>query len=208
LKGKTMKTNLKMKTLAAMMAVAATLAGTAQASDGTDTTSPYSVANRVNFSIVIPAFLYFRVGPVGAANDPTLTFTVPAANVGNSTPVAGTGGDAGASAVNVEVRGNNGQVTIATTVSSASGLGTGTAADGFISFGAITTTASNASLAAPTLANSGITNTTPALGCDVACAGLGKVTRRTGTWTYAYANTTIPSAGTYTGFATYTASMP
>jgi hypothetical protein len=202
-----MKTNLKMKTLAAMMTVAATFAGTAQAASGTDTTAAYSVANRVNFSIVIPAFLYFRVGPLGAAES-TLTFTVPAANVGDTSPVAGTGGDATASSVNVEVRGNNGQVTIATTVQSASGLGTGTAADGFISYGEITTTASNASLAAPTLANTGITNTTPALGCDVACAGLGKVTRRAGTWTYSYANTTIPSAGTYTGFATYTASMP
>lgn len=203
-----MKANLQMKTLAAAMAVAAAFAGTAQASDGTDTTTPYSVANRVNFSIVIPAFLYFRVGPVGAANDPTLTFTVPAANVGNGTPVAGTGGDAAASAVNVEVRGNNGQVTIATAVQAATGLGTGTAADGFISYADITTTPSNAALPAPTLANSGITNVTPTLGCDVACAGLGRVTRRAGTWTYAYANTATPSAGTYTGFATYTATMP
>jgi hypothetical protein len=203
-----MKTNFKMKALMAAMTVATAFAGTARASDGFDATSPFSVSNRVNFAVVIPAFLYFRVGPVGAANDPTLTFTVPAANVGNGTPVAATGGDAGASAVNVEVRGNNGQITIATAVSSASGLGTGTASDGFISFGSITTTTSNASLAAPTLANAGITNTTPTLGCDVACAGLGKVTRRAGTWTYAYANATLPSAGTYTGFATYTATMP
>jgi hypothetical protein len=134
-------------------------------------------------------------------------FTVPAANVGNSTAVAPTGGDATASSVTVQVRGNNGQVTIGTTVSSALGLGTGTATDGYINYNQITTTSSDAAnLAAPVLANAAIPNVLPVLGGGP--VGAGKVTDRTATWTYSYLNTAVPSAGTYAGTATYTATMP
>ena len=35
-----------------------------------------------------------------------------------------------------------------------------------------------------------------------------KVTSQTANWTFAYANTVTPAAGTYTGTVTYTASMP
>ncbi|MFM9902668.1 MAG: hypothetical protein ACKVOT_16770, partial [Polaromonas sp.] len=38
--------------------------------------------------------------------------------------------------------------------------------------------------------------------------GSTKVTTRTANWTYAYANTVTPAAGTYNGTVTYTASMP
>lgn len=202
-----MKTNLKTKTLFAAVAVAvASMAGTAQAASGTDTSSPYSVAAPVNFAIQIPGFLYFRVGAVATTN--TMTFAVPAANVGNSSPVAPSGGDAlGGTAVNVEVRGNNGQVTIQTTVAAATGLGTGTASDGYIDYAQITTTSSDGTnLPAPVLANSGIPNVTPVLGGGP--SGAGKVTNRSATWTYAYLNTTTPSAGNYSGSATYTAVMP
>ncbi len=204
-----MKTTLKMKTLAAALAVGALAAtGLANAASGTNTAAagPRTVANPVNFAVVIPAFLYFQVGTVGATN--TMTFTTPAANVGNSTAVAPTGGDAGGgTAVNVVVRGNNGQVVISTAVASASGLGTGTAADGFINYNQISTTSSDvANVPAPALANAGIPNVNVALGGGV--AGAGKVTNRAATWTYSYLNTTVPSAGTYTGSATYTATMP
>ncbi|QJR13881.1 hypothetical protein [Usitatibacter palustris] len=199
--------NANLKKLAAALAIAgASVSGSAFAMSGTDTATPFSVANNVNFQIIIPAFLYFRVG-VNTATPDSIVFTVPAATVGTGA-VASTGGDAGGTASNVAIRGNNGQVTITATVSAATGLGTGTASDGFINFNTITATASNANLTAPGLTNAGGGTSTPLLGCDVACPGLGKVTNRTGTWTWSYANATVPSAGNYTGVATYTATMP
>jgi hypothetical protein len=211
MKGRTtMKTNLTMKAVAVALAAAGLAAtGLANAASGTNTAAvgPRTVANPVNFSVVIPAFLYFQVGNVGSTN--TMLFTTPAANVGNSTAVAPTGGDApaGGPGVNVVVRGNNGQVVISTTVASASGMGTGTAADGFINYNQITTTSTDvANVPAPTLANAGIANVNVALGGGA--AGAGKVTNRAAVWNYSYLNTTVPSAGTYTGSATYTATMP
>lgn len=197
----TMKATLKMKTLVAAVAVAAGFAGTAQAASGTDTTSPYSVANNVNFSIVIPGFLFFRVGALAATN--TLTFTVPDTDIGNpALPVAATGGDAAASALNVEVRGNVGQITITPTVSSATGLTSVTVGNGTIDFAQIATTSSdNTNLAAPALANTGGSIVQPVINAN-------RVTNRTAVWTYSYLNATVPGAGTYTGTATYTATAP
>ncbi|HUJ01478.1 MAG TPA: hypothetical protein VLY46_14660, partial [Usitatibacter sp.] len=64
----------------------------------------------LDFSVVIPRFLSFRVGTAGATID-QITFSPSAAALGNSTPVAGTGGDAaGGSGSNVTVLGNGGQV--------------------------------------------------------------------------------------------------
>ena len=166
-----------------------------------------SAPAHLDFSIVIPRFLSFRVGTVGATID-QITFTVPAASVGNSTPVAGTGGDAGGgSASNVSVVGNGGQITI---TEANNGGGTGlhhaTLAD-VINYNQITTSSSDAvNLNAPTLSNAGGNTSTPVLSAS-------NVTNRTAVWTYGYANTTIPSAGTYGtnahgGRVTYTASMP
>lgn len=200
-----MNSNLK-KLAAALVLAGVSASGSSLAASGTDTATPFSVANNVNFQIIVPAFLYFRVG-VNTATPDSIVFTVPAASVGTGA-VASTGGDAGGTASNVAVRGNNGQVTITATVSNPLGLGTGTASDGYINFNTISATPSNANLAAPGLTNAGGGTSTPLLGCDVACAGLGKVTNRSGTWTWSYSNATTPSAGTYTGVATYTATMP
>jgi len=79
-----------------------------------DTTNPLNVNTRLNFRVVYPRFLSFRVGTVGAAVN-LLTFSVPAAQVGSGTAITATGGDAGPSGVNVSVLGNNGQVTITPT---------------------------------------------------------------------------------------------
>jgi hypothetical protein len=165
------------------------------------------VANNLNLSIVIPAFLYFRVGTDSATID-TITFSPLAANLGNSGSVAGTGGDAGGgTAANVAARGNNGQITIGTTVTGGGlGMSNGTPADGYINYNEITTGTSSANIPAPALANAGVANVLVLLGGGV--AGAGKVTNRTAVWTYGYANTTVPSAGTYTGVVTYTATMP
>jgi len=162
----------------------------------------------LDLSIVIPRFLSFRVGTAGATID-QITFSPAAAVLGNSTPVAGTGGDAGGgSAENVSVLGNGGQITI---TESNNGTGTGlqhaTLAGATIDFAEITTSSSDTvNLQRPVLSNAGGNTSTPALNA-------GNVTNRAAVWTYAYANTTIPSAGTYGtsakgGRVAYTAAMP
>ena len=161
----------------------------------------------LDFSIVIPRFLSFRVGTAGATID-QITFTVPVANVGDTTPIAGTGGDAAAgSGANVSVIGNGGQITITPTNNGGgNGLQHATLAE-YIDYAQITTTSSSAGvLPAPALSNAGGSAVTPTLNA-------GNVTNRQAVWTYAYANTTIPSAGAYGtsakgGTVTYTASMP
>lgn len=165
-----------------------------------------STPAHLDFSVVIPRFLTFRVGTNSATID-LITFTVPGANVGDATPIAGTGGDAGGTAANVAVKGNGGQITITETNN---GTGTGlqhaTLTD-TISFTQIATTSSDAvNLNAPALSDAGGNTATPVLNAS-------NVTNRTAVWTYSYLNTTIPSAGTYGtsakgGRVTYTASMP
>lgn len=201
-----MNTNMK-KLAVAVAVVGAMTSGSAMAASATDTTTPFSVANNLDLRIVIPAFLYFRVGTDSATVD-RITFSPTAAQLGTGAPIAGTGGDAAAgSGANVAVRGNNGQVVVGTTVSAATGMGTGTAADGFINFNQIGTASSDAAnFPAPALANAGIANVNVALGGGP--VGAGKVTVRSAVWTYSYANTTVPSAGTYNGTVTYTATMP
>jgi hypothetical protein len=203
-----MKTNLTLKNIAIATAAACIgFSANVHAASGTSTAAPATVANAVNFSIVIPAFLTFRVGTAGATIN-TMLFSPVAANVGNSTAVAATGGDApaGGTGVNVSVLANRGQVTINTAVTGAgSGMGTGTAADGFINYNQISTTSTNAGgLNAPTLANAAVAAVLPTLGSGAA----GRVTNQVAVWNYSYLNATIPSSGTYTGTATYTASMP
>lgn len=197
--------------LAVSIAAVAGLVGLDVAAEqpATDTTAPYLVNARLNFRVTYPRFLRFRVGTAGAAVN-HLVFNVPAAGVGNSAPVSATsGGDAGASALNIEVVGNNGQVTITPTNSSGGqGIGTGTAADGRINYNQIQTTSSLPQLPPPVLSNAGGTPVQPTLNSAL-------VTQRTAVWTYSYLNQTIPSAGTYGGTTaarggrvTYTATMP
>jgi hypothetical protein len=192
-----------------MLAVAAIVPLAARAErPPPDNTAPFSVSARLNFQLVYPLFLRFRVGATGATVD-TLAFAVPAASVGSGVPVSATGGDAGGgSALNVEVAGNNGQVTITATNSSGGlGIGTGTASDGRIDYNQIATATSVPQLPPPSLTNAGGTTSQPTLNSTL-------VTQRNAVWTYSYLNQTIPSAGSYGGSAalggqvTYTATMP
>jgi hypothetical protein len=175
----------------------------------TDTVAPLSVNARLNLRLVYPRFLFFRIGTTGATVN-LLNFTAAAAAVGSSVPVAATGGTAlGGTALDVEVRGNNGQVTITANNSSGGlGLGTGVAADGRINYNQIATTSDTAQLPAPVLTNAGGTTAQPALNSAL-------VTQRTAIWSYSYLNATVPSSGTYGGAVaarggsvTYTATMP
>ncbi len=175
----------------------------------TDTTAPFAVNARLNFSLTYPRFLRFRVGATGATIN-LMNFAVPAGSVGNGTPISPTGGDAGGgTGVNVHVFGNNGQVTITATNSSGGlGIATATASDGRINYNQIATVTSSGQLPAPVLTNAGGTTALPTLNSTL-------VTQRTAVWTYSYLNQTIPSAGTYGGTTvarggqvTYTATMP
>jgi hypothetical protein len=151
---------------------------------------------KLNFRVIIPRVLFLAVGTgsTGFADNTTvdtLTFdystAAAAATLGNSTPSS-------AQNVNVRVLGNNGQIAIAAT-GSGTGLVNGTDE---IPWSEITATSSDA------------TNfNVPAVGGSANPVLNGtKVTSRTATWNYAYANTTTPAAGTYTGTVTYTATMP
>ena len=83
--------SMKMRLMAgAMLAAGAIAASPVWAESGLDTTAPYSVAARHNFTVVIPAFLSFRVGTAGATID-TITFSPTVVQLGTG-PIAGTGG--------------------------------------------------------------------------------------------------------------------
>ena len=175
---------------------------TAHADATSDSAAPWSAAVNLDFRIVVPGMLYFRVGTDIAGHINQITFTPTTANLGTSTPMGGTGGDAAASAVNVVLRANVGQITITETNNGGGlGIGTGVPADGYIPYTEIFTTTSDNQLPPPSLSNAGGNTSAPALN------GL-RVTNRTAVWTYGYANTTVPSAGTYDGRVTYTATAP
>lgn len=205
-----MKTNSKILKTVLALSVGASLAAAipAHAESATVTgAGALTTPAHLDFSIVIPKFLTFQVGTAGATID-QITFSVASGSVGNSTPVAGTGGNAGGgSAASVLVVGNDGQVTI-TESNNSGGLGLEHATlTEYIPYTEITTTSSDtANLQRPVLSNAGGNTSLPVLNS-------GNVTNRAATWTYAYANTVIHSAGTYGtsakgGRVTYTASMP
>lgn len=177
-------------------------------------TGALTATGRLDFSITVPKALYIRIG-TGAtlANNATvdlINFTVPAANIGNGTPVAATAasGDLGNGTVTARVIGNNGAITFGSTTTGPLSNGAGDT----ISYGKIATTvAANTSatpLAAPALADGATTNIalTPNVGT--------KVTNLDARWTYTYLNDTVAAPGTYGGVntnagrVTYTASMP
>ena len=186
---------------------------------GAATASPGAVA-RVDFTIVIPKILYLRVGagsPYWPANSTLaslgtvdlITFQPTAAVLGNGTAVAATAGsgDLTNGAVTAAIVSNSGNVTLIATASGAMGNGVGDS----INYSHITTTAAAlnyaTALPAPTLTNA-------ASASVVLTAPVSKVIKQDARWTYAYANTTLPPAGTYGGVnvnngrITYTATMP
>jgi len=194
------KTLLPKMGAAALVAVLAAPLGAYAESNLATGNGALSANANVDFQITIPKFLSLRVGTVGATID-MVSFNVPAANVGNGTPVAGTGGNVGGGAVSAAVLGNSGNVSLQATTGGAISDGTDT-----IAWSQITTATSNPSLAAPVLANgaSGIVTVNAVSG----------VVNQSATWTYSYTNSAVVPAGTYGGVnvnngrVTYTASVP
>ncbi|MBS0377773.1 MAG: hypothetical protein JSS29_04745 [Proteobacteria bacterium] len=178
-------------------------------------TTALTATAHVDFQITIPKFLFLRVGTgtgTAAGNFATvatvdqITWAPTAAQVGNGTALTGTGGDLTGGTETAVVVANNGNVTLSSTT-------TGPLSDGAgdtISYALITTTAAHntttTTLAAPALANGATTTVT--------LTAVNKIVQQDAKWTYSYANTVTPPAGTYGGVntngsrVTYTASLP
>jgi len=204
--------HMKLKALAAALALAAPLAAHAESNFQSAVSGTLTATARVDFTIVIPRILFLRVGTgTNLATDTTInliTFNVPGASIGNGTPVVATAGSGDLSNGTVTARliGNVGAVTFGVSTPGAISNGTDT-----INYTEITTTAAaltgvSTLLAAPTLVNgAGATASLPAV------AG---VVNRGAQWTYAYANTNPVASGAYGGVgvnngrATYTAVSP
>jgi hypothetical protein len=209
-----MKLSSAIKGLLATAAVAVPLVASA-ASTYTSGAGTLTAAATANFQVVIPHFLYLRVGTGSTYTTGALTtvnttdlvtFTVPAGAVGNGTAVAGTGGDLTGGVETAALLGNGGNVTLTATATGALSDGNGDT----IPFTQITTAAAPnttgyTTLAAPALSNTTSTETVTATN---------KVVQADAKWTFGYANSVAAPAGTYGGTAanngivTYTATMP
>lgn len=146
----------------------------------------------LNFRVVIPRFISFRVGSTGSTVD-LVQFDVPAANVGDSSPISRS--NAGGAPIQVRLLSNVGNINLSATGSGA-GLTDGT---NTIPWSEITGTSSdNANFPVPAIGAAATTLNAPASG----------VINRTADWTFQYANTTVVGAGQYDGTVTYTAATP
>ena len=161
-----------------------------------------STTAHVDFSIIIPRVLFLRIGALGAGID-AIVFTVPAANVGNGTPVAGTGGDLTLGQVTAVVQANgNANVQLK---ADATGALTNASGD-TINYSQINTASNNGSLPAPVLNN--------ATSGTITVNAVGKIVNQSAVWTYSYLNSAVVPAGTYgstvalNGRITYTATLP
>jgi hypothetical protein len=148
---------------------------------------------RLDFQVVIPRFISFQVGSAAAVVD-KVVFDVAAANVGSGVAVGPTSG----SPVAISLKGNGGAINLTadtTGTSLTSGADT-------IPFTQINSNTSSGTIDAPTLVENGVS---AAVAVPVSA---GRVTDRTATWSYTYANAAIVGAGTYDGQVQYTATMP
>jgi len=212
-----MRTSFVIKGVLAAAAAAVPLLCQAESNvqTGAATAAPGATAH-VDFQITIPKILYLRVGNGSSYTTGVLTsvgtvdlvqFAPAAAVVGNGTAVAGTGGDLTNGVETAAIVSNSGNVTLNATAGGALSDGAGDS----IPFTQITTTASTLNsatpLPAPVLANGTSANV-------VLVAPATKIIQQDAKWTYAYANTTSPPAGTYGGVnvqngrVVYTATMP
>lgn len=156
-----------------------------------------TAAARLNFEVVIPRILFLAVGTGNATLGTDTTVDEVVFDYSTNPTAVGTGAAAGAitgNAVPVRVLGNNGEIDI-TAGGSGSGLSNG--AGDVIPWTEITATSSEATFPVPAVG----ATASPTLNGT-------RLTDRTATWTYSFANSAIVAPGTYTGTVTYTASMP
>lgn len=226
-----MKTSLAVKVITAVTAVLAPVVASAD-SNVASGAGTITATNYVDVQISIPQVLYFRVGSGSAYSTAAPSFTTPAsqtvdlisfaptaAQLGSGAPLNATsGGDVATGVETAAVIGNGGAITI--TASETGGMTNGgTDTNDTIPWKQIITTAGNytsaTTLAAPVLGTGtqSITANPPTKSNVVA---------QDAKWTFTYANTITPAAGTYgganastttgtgtnNGRVTYTASMP
>ncbi len=163
---------------------------------------------KLDFRVTIPRILFLRVGSDSATIN-LVDFAPTAAQLGDSSVVAGTGGDGTApGAVTAQVRGNNGNITLLATTGGALSNGAGDTIPYSQILTAATPITAGALLAAPVLADGA---SAPVV---LAPTQGSKITVRDARWTFSYANNAIVAPGTYGGVdtnngrVTYTASMP
>jgi hypothetical protein len=212
-----MKSSTGLKTLLAVAALTMPMLSFAESNvqTGAATAAPGATAH-VDFSIVIPKILYLRVGngssyTTGAlsANPAVdlITFSPTAAQVGNGTAIAGTGGDLTGGVETAAVVSNSGNVTLNATATGALSDGAGDTIPYTQITTAATTLTSATALPAPVLTNATSANI-------VLTAPPTKVIVQDAKWTYSYANSANVPAGTYGGVnvnngrVVYTATMP
>ena len=178
----------------------------------TGTASPLTASANLDFTITIPKFVYVRIGTgSNMANSTTidnLVYTVPAANIGDGTAIAGTGGDLTGGQVTARVIGNNGTIAFSSQTAGALSNGAGDTISWSQMDVAVATNTSATALSHPTLVDGSTTsiNLAPTSGT--------KVTNLDAKWTFTYKNQNIVPAGTYGGVNTnnrrvvYAVSMP
>lgn len=178
----------------------------------TGTATPLTASANLDFSVTIPKFVYVRIG-TGASMATTTTvdhlvYTVPAANVGDGTSIAGTGGDLTGGQVTARVIGNNGTIAFSSTTLGAMSNGAGDTISWSQMDVAVASNTTTTALSHPTLTDGSTTsiNLSPTSGT--------KVTNLDAKWTFSYKNQNIVAAGTYGGVnanngrVTYAVSMP
>jgi hypothetical protein len=201
-----MKKSLVLALVAGFIGVAAIVPQRVYAEATSCNTASCNTSANLNFTINIPSFLRLRIGQAGAGLD-TITFSPSDAVVGDSSSVAGTGGDLTNGVVTAQIISNHGgNVSLDANVSGGgsgigcTGGGCGVGTD-FISWDEITTSCSAGTCdqTPPVLndAGSGTATYTPT----------GPIVNENSQWTYSYDNTTVPVGGTYQGVVTYTATQ-
>lgn len=214
------RTNFRAIAAAVLMVVPAL--AMAESSGVNPATSGSAATGHLDFTVVIPAVLFLRVGTgngIGAADNLTvdsLTYTVPATSIGDGTPIAAAAldGDLGNGAVTVRVFSNFGtNVTLNSNVTGQLINGSGDT----IAWSQIAV----ASAADPTpmagFTNTGITHpafsATSGDGTATTLTAASKLVRQQGKWTFTYSNANVVPAGTYgstaakNGRVTYTATQ-
>jgi hypothetical protein len=210
-----MPASMTKKVIATALVAAAVVAtaGTARAESVFATgTGALSAPARLDFTIIVPKILFLQVGagpvaPALTANGTInlLTFTVPAANVGDSSVIGSTGGDlASGASVSAKVVANSGTVTVTTTTPN--GLkDAGTDVISYSQIGlAVATLSSGTAFTPAALSDGAVTTTT--------IAPLLNVVNQDAKWTFTYKNQNVVPAGTYgtsanQGRVIYTASI-
>lgn len=179
-------------------------------------------AARLDFRITIPRVLFLQVGTGTSfatnASVDLIDFAVPAANVGNGTPVAAqaTSGDLTNGAVTVRVLGN-GASTISLNSATTGPMTNG--AGSTVGWNRIAVVTAPLTAGTPGFNNTGITHPTFAAsntgnGTATTLNATNGVVREEGRWTFSYLNQDVLAAGTYGGVntnagrVTYTATMP